>query len=256
MSDLPTATADAADKDIVIKATGLGFRRGERWIFRGVDLTIRRGEFLAFVGPSGAGKTTLLSCLCGLLPAHEGTVWVRPDSNSQPQAPKACRQQFGIIFQSLNLIANADLLTNVQCGRLGSYGFLRTLLGFPRKDRLEAYRLLADLGVAADPYKWVSEMSGGEQQRVAIARALFQSPALFFADEPVSNLDTYYAGRVLGLLRQQANTLGRSVCCVLHDPALISRWADRTLALHPDDPTAWRIRDVRPQAREPMGANI
>ncbi len=245
-----------ADENVVISARGLGFRRGERWIFRGLDLTVRKGEFIALVGPSGAGKTTLLSCLCGLLQPQEGEVWVRPNAVANPQQPRACRRHFGIIFQSLNLISNADLLTNVQCGRLGRYGFLRTLLGFPGNESCEAYQLLADLGVGADPYKWVSEMSGGEQQRVAIARALFQSPALYFADEPVSNLDTYYAGRVLGLLRQQASQLGRSVCCVLHDPSLISRWADRTIALHPDDPSAWRMRDVRPQAKELQGAGL
>jgi phosphonate transport system ATP-binding protein len=249
-------TGQDPDKDTVICARGLGFRRGDRWIFRGLDLTVRKGEFIALVGPSGAGKTTLLSCLCGLLNPHEGEVWVRPDATTNQQTPRSCRRHFGIIFQSLNLISNADLLTNVQCGRLGRLGFFRTLLGFPGKERSEAYRLLADLGIGANPYKWVSEMSGGEQQRVAIARALFQSPALYFADEPVSNLDTYYAGRVLGLLRQEASQLGRSVCCVLHDPSLISRWADRTIALHPDDPGSWRIRDVRPQARELEGAGV
>jgi phosphonate transport system ATP-binding protein len=240
----------------LITVRNLGFRRAKRWIFRDLNFTIQQGEFIALVGPSGAGKTTLLSCLCGLLKADEGEIWVRPDLLSKPQAPVDYRCHFGIIFQNLNLISNADLLTNVQCGRLGRYGFLRTLLGLPKKERIEAYDLLSDLGVGADPYKWVSEMSGGEQQRVAIARALFQSPSLYFADEPVSNLDTYYAGRVLGLLRQQASQLGRSVVCVLHDPALINRWADRTIALHPDDPNAWRIREVRPPASELKGANL
>ena len=204
---------------------------------------------MAVVGPSGVGKTSLLACLCGSQTPSEGQVeYVIGDSGPCP--PAELRKHFGIIFQSLQLTPNANLMTNVLCGRLAQYSFLRTLFGFPRKLRAEAYGLLKELGVAADTTKWVSEMSGGEQQRVAMARALFQHPAIYFADEPVSSLDSYYAGRVLGLLRQEADEHHRAVLCVLHNAEHIKRFADTALSLNPQDPSACRIRQVRPAKTE------
>jgi ABC-type phosphate/phosphonate transport system ATPase subunit len=93
-------------------------------------------------------------------------------------------------------------------------------------------------------------MSGGEKQRVAIARALFQQPEVYFADEPVSSLDAYYAGRVLGLLRQEADEKAKAVICVLHNAEHIQRFADIALSLNPNDPTAHKTRPVRPSSKE------
>ena len=229
----------------VLTARGLGFRRGGRWLFRNVDLELLAGDFLALVGPSGVGKTTLLSCLCGLLKPHEGSIEVRSPEGSI-QAPALLRRNFGIVFQDLQLTANADLLTNVLCGRLGRFNCLKTLFGFPKPLRNEAYRLLCELGVGENPDKWVSHMSGGEKQRVAIARALFQQPDFYFADEPVSSLDAYYAGRVLGLLRQEADDCGKTVICVLHNAEHIQRFADVAMSLNPRDPTTHNVRRIRP----------
>lgn len=233
----------------MLSAQGLGFRRGERWLFRNVDLELNAGDFLALVGPSGVGKSTLLSCLCGMLRPTEGTVTVHLEGTDSSQ-PKDLRRHFGIVYQELQLTANADLLTNVLCGRLGRFSCLRTLLGFPKPLRNEAYQLLCDLGVGENPHKWVSHMSGGEKQRVAIARALFQQPELYFTDEPVSSLDAYYAGRVLGLLRQEADDKAKPVVCVLHNAEHIQRFADVALSLNPNDPTGHKLRRVRPAGKE------
>jgi ABC-type phosphate/phosphonate transport system ATPase subunit len=93
-------------------------------------------------------------------------------------------------------------------------------------------------------------MSGGEQQRVAIARALFQQPNLYFADEPVSALDSYYAGRVLGLLRQEADLPAKAVVCVLHQAEHIQRFANLALSLDPTNPRGHKIRRVSPGMSE------
>lgn len=231
--------------EILLRAQNLGFKRGERWIFRGLDLELRAGHFLALVGPSGVGKSTLLSCLCGFRQPSEGTVSIHLPGESDT-APEALRRHLGIVFQDLQLTANADLLTNVLCGRLARFSWLRTLFGFPPDQRNEAYELLHELGVARNPHKWVSQMSGGEQQRVAIARALFQNPQLYFADEPVSSLDSYYAGRVLGLFRQETEQPKKAAICVLHNAEHIQRFADLALSLNPNDPAAYKIRQVRP----------
>lgn len=233
----------------VLSARNLGFKRGERWIFRHLDFDLRPGEFLALVGPSGVGKSTLLSCLCGFRAPAEGAVHIRLPEQSG-SSPQDLRRYFGIVFQDLQLTAKADLLTNVLCGRLARFSWLRTLFGFPHTERLEAYRLLCELGVGQNPHKWASQMSGGEQQRVAIARALFQQPQLYFADEPVSSLDSYYAGRVLGLLRQETELPRKAAVCVLHNAEHIQRFADLALSLNPNDPSGFKIRRIRAQNKE------
>ncbi|MFO8027115.1 MAG: ATP-binding cassette domain-containing protein [Opitutales bacterium] len=236
---------EAASAEPVISVRNLGFKRGDRWIFRHLDFELMPGDFLALVGPSGVGKSTLLSCLCGFRAPAEGEVRVHLPGQSET-SPQALRRYFGIIFQDLQLTAKADLLTNVLCGRLARFSWLRTLFGFPRSQCLEAYRLLCELGVGQNPHKWVSQMSGGEQQRVAIARTLFQQPKLYFADEPVSSLDNYYAGRVLGLLWQETEIPRKAVICVLHNAEHIQRFADLALSLNPNDPSGYKIRRIRP----------
>lgn len=223
---------------------GLGVRRGDRWVFRGLDLAVPRGTFVAVVGPSGVGKSTLLSSIAGLVTPDEGSVQFVCLNNGLHE-PCNFQPQIGMVFQNFMLVANSSVLDNVLCGRLGQRPWWRTLAGFPQGDREEAYRIMADLGLGAYAHRWVGETSGGEQQRTALARALFQRPELILADEPVSNLDTYLTGRVLGLLRQEATQNRRTVFCVLHNPELVDRFADLALSLDPRDPRGWRVRSLR-----------
>ncbi len=209
-----------------------------------MNLEIPRGKMVAVVGPSGVGKSSLLSCLAGLLPVNEGELTYRCNRNCE-HSPKNFQKKIGIVFQHLRLTPTNSCLTNVLCGRLGRYPWWKTLFRFPSADRKRATELLTDLGLSASLHRWVSETSGGEQQRVAVARALFQEPELYLADEPVSNLDTYYAGRVLGLLKQECALRQCSVLCVLHDAALVERFADLVLSLDPSNPSGWRLRTVR-----------
>jgi phosphonate transport system ATP-binding protein len=157
----------------------------------------------------------------------------------------AVQRRTGIIFQHNLLVPTASVLTNTLAGRLGRHSGWRTLFGFPREDRCEAYRILRDLGLGAQVHRWSCQTSGGEQQRTAVARALLQEPDLYLADEPVSNLDAYLTGRVLGLLRQEAREKGRTVLCVLHSAELVERFADQALSFDPEKPENWKLREVR-----------
>jgi phosphonate transport system ATP-binding protein len=228
----------------------LGLRRGDRWLFRGLTLDVPRGTFVAVVGPSGVGKSSLLACLAGMLPPTEGEVTYCCRRNGFHE-PHTFQDQIGIVFQNLMLVPNSPVLANVLLGRLGRYPWWRTLLPWSRRDREAAYRLLVDLGLGEFPHRWVCETSGGEQQRTAIARALFQEPELYLADEPVSHLDVYLTGRVLGILRHEAQLRRRTVFCVLHNPELVERFADYALSLDPLKPEAWKLREVQAHHAHP-----
>jgi phosphonate transport system ATP-binding protein len=217
---------------------GVGLKRRERWLFRGMDFEIPRGKFVAIVGPSGAGKTSLLGCLAGSVAPSEGEV-VFQCAQGCHHSPPDFRKRLGIVFQNFLLIGNGTLLHNVLCGRLGRYPWWRTMAGFPRSDRAEAFEVLSRLGLARHVYRRAAEVSGGEQQRAAIARALFQEPEMFLADEPVSNLDSDLSFRVLEILRQQARRQSRTVVCVLHDQDLVRQFADIVISLNPGRPERW-----------------
>ena len=227
----------------MLRSETLQFKRGDELLFENLSFVVHPGQRVAVAGRNGVGKSSLLSCLCGSEKPTEGTVKFKID-NGEDRGPESISPHLGVIFQSLRLTAHATVLDNVLYGRLGKYSLKETLWGFPQKSRQEAYAILEDLGIPHLAYKWMTQTSGGEQQRTAIARTLFHDPKIILADEPVSNLDTYYAGRILGLLRNKANQEGKIILCALHDPQLINRFADLALSLNPEHPEGWRLRKV------------
>lgn len=233
--------ADAALPHVSIKS--LGLERNGHWLFRNFTWEVPRGSVVAVVGPSGVGKSSLLNCLAGLIEPTEGNLTFSCNTGCLHK-PTNYQKRVGIIFQNFLLSQNSSVLRNVLCGRLGRYPWWRTLFRFPRAEKQAAAELLAGLGLAEYLHRRTADISGGEQQRTAIARALFQEPELLLADEPVSNLDADLCGRVLGILRREAHANGRTVFCVLHDSALLERFADYALSLDPVDPAKWSIREV------------
>ena len=237
--------AAAALPHVAIK--NLGLTRNGRWLFRNLNWEVPRGSVVAVVGPSGVGKSSLLNCLAGINAPTEGELTFSCNAGCLHKASDYQRR-VGIVFQNLLLSQNTSVLGNVLSGRLGRYPWWRTLLRFPRSDKEAAALILADLGLAPYLHRRAADISGGEQQRAAVARALFQEPELLLADEPVSNLDAYLCGRILGIFRQEARQNMRTVFCVLHDPALMERFADYALSLDPTNPENWRIREIHAYA--------
>jgi ABC-type lipoprotein export system ATPase subunit len=194
-------------------------------VLRGIDLSVRRGEFVAVMGPSGSGKSTLLNVLGGLDRPTAGTILVEGREITALDQDALCRyrrERVGFIFQSFQLLATMTARDNV--------AFPMVFTGVPHAERnARAETLLAEVGLADRIRHKPSELSGGEQQRVAIARSLANSPDLLLADEPTGNLDSTTGTEVMNLLKR-LHREGRTLIVVTHDER-IARHAQRVLRM-------------------------
>jgi putative ABC transport system ATP-binding protein len=214
------------------------YRQGQQAleVLCGIDLSVRRGEFVAVMGPSGSGKSTLLNVLGGLDRPTSGTIHVEGRDITALDQDALCRyrrERVGFIFQSFQLLATMTALDNV--------AFPMVFSGVPpRRRRERAERLLAEIGLAHRSHHKPSELSGGEQQRVAIARSLANEPDLLLADEPTGNLDSATGAEVMALLKR-LHEEGYTLVVVTHDERIarkaqrILRMLDGRWAAHPTE---------------------
>src|ERR1022692_1075999 len=192
---------------------------------RGVDLTVKRGEFLAIVGPSGSGKSTLFHIIGGLTPPTTGQVRVADqDLAALTDAGRTNlrKKTVGFVFQKFNLLPNLTARDNIAVAR-----YIAGANGSFDQDFVEALRLLGiDQRLDHKP----NALSGGEQQRVAIARAIVNHPAILLADEPTGNLDTENSKAVLEILRDLNQRLGQTILMITHNPEAAA-FAHRTIRM-------------------------
>lgn len=181
----------------------------------GVNLQIRRGDFLFVTGPSGSGKSTLLKLLYGEEQPTQGEVFVNDQSVPNLKGHPLCqlRRQIGVVFQDYKLIPRRTVAENV--------AFVLWAQGFARKEIHR--RLLPTLKLVGLQNKancFPEELSGGEQQRVSIARAIVNTPPLLLADEPTGNLDPDNSWQVIKILKK-LNSIGITVIVTTHDEQLV-----------------------------------
>jgi lipoprotein-releasing system ATP-binding protein len=195
-------------------------------VLRAVDLTVRRGEFVAVVGASGAGKSTLLHLMGALDRPSGGDVWLDGSryADLDPDALAELRnQKLGFVFQFHHLLREFSALENVMMPLL--------IGGVPtREARSRAEEVLSLVGLAGRMTHRPAELSGGEQQRCAVARALVHDPGLVLADEPSGNLDHANADRLHEVFFRLAREYETAVVVVTHNRQLAGR-ADRILML-------------------------
>jgi putative ABC transport system ATP-binding protein len=183
----------------------------------GVDLEIKRGEYVSIVGPSGSGKTTLFNLVGGLDKPTKGSVFIDGVDISQLDAYELawlrCRK-IGYIFQSFNLIQVLTALENVSLPTV--------FAGTPHDEGLKkAEKLLEQVGLGDRLHHRPTELSAGQQQRVAIARALANDPAIILADEPTGNLDLNTGMEIIDLLHGLNKMRGLTLVAATHDLKMI-----------------------------------
>ncbi|MBB3345091.1 ABC transporter ATP-binding protein [Luteimonas sp. RC10] len=192
---------------------------------RGVDLLIRRGEFVAIMGPSGSGKSTLMN-LIGCLDTPSDGIYLCDGvdvATLDREALAALRRDtIGFVFQGFNLLPRMSALDNVAM----PLGYARVS---PAERRARAQAALEAVGLGARTAHRPSELSGGQQQRVAIARALINRPPVLLADEPTGALDTRTGEEILALFKQLRDD-GHTVVLITHDPEVAAH-ADRTYVM-------------------------
>lgn len=194
----------------------------------GVDLEIRRGEFVAVMGPSGSGKSTLMNILGCLDRPTEGSYLLDGDDVGHLDRVRLAairNRRLGFIFQSYHLLPRTSALHNVVLPLLYDRGNRR----LPPQRLERAREVLALVGLEDRLEHQPHQLSGGQQQRVAIARALVNDPVLILADEPTGNLDSRSGDEILALLHRLHDE-GRTIVMVTHNPA-IAGTTDRTITL-------------------------
>ncbi|HNV34797.1 MAG TPA: cell division ATP-binding protein FtsE [Bacillota bacterium] len=191
----------------------------------GVDLEIKRGDFVFLVGPSGAGKSTLLSLLYRGVKPTRGDVVVNGVDVKTLRHHEVCsfRRKLGVIFQDFKLLPDRNVYSNVS--------FALEVIEAPPKDLSRRVGKALDLvGLTTKAKARPNQLSGGEQQRVAIARAIVNDPILVLADEPTGNLDPETSRDIMELL-SDINELGSTVVCATHNKSIVDEMRRRVIEM-------------------------
>ena len=219
----------------LIEADNVGMRFATgRQALDGASLSVRPGELVALLGANGCGKSTMLRCIAGMLRPTEGEVRVagREISRLSGRALGEARMALGMIFQSAHLVRRRSVIANVMTGTLGRHRTVAAALGMlPSAEMPHALHCLDAVGLRAFASQRAGTLSGGQAQRASVARALAQRPRALLADEPVASLDPEAAEELMHLLRRVAHDDGLGILCVLHQPELARRYADRILGM-------------------------
>ena len=198
---------------------------------RGVNLNVKKGEFLTILGPSGSGKTTLLRSINGLEKIEKGKILFEKEEINDLSLPEV-QKKTGMIFQDFNLVNNLSAINNVLTGLLNSSSkFFSMFYLFTKEQKLKALQALETVGLLHKAYNRVDELSGGQRQRVGIARAIIKRPILLLADEPVASLDPKAAELIMSLLKKINKEYKITVVCNLHQVDLAMKYSDRIVGL-------------------------
>ncbi len=234
----PEPTAAAIDGEVLLELRGLRKSYGDVEILAGIDVAIRRGEFVCIVGPSGSGKTTLLRCMAGLLAPSGGQTVFEGEPVTGPPA------ELAVVFQdySRSLLPWLSTADNV------ALPLLKTVPAAQRKERITSVLDAVGLTGKGDLYPW--QMSGGMQQRAAIARGLAFQPDVLLMDEPFAAVDAQTRIELEDLVLQVRTDFDTTIVFVTHDIDEAVHLGDTVTVLSGAPTTVTRTIDVAlPQPR-------
>jgi len=224
-----------SNDDSLLKAEGIykSYRMGatEVRVLKGVDLAVKKGEFLAIVGVSGSGKSTLLHILGALDRPDKGVVRFQGrdlSRHSESELNRFRNKMVGFVFQFYHLLDELNVLENVFLPAMVSKGIVGWLASRGRA-KSRARELLAQLGLRERGNHKPYQLSGGERQRVAIGRALMNEPRILLADEPTGNLDSATGNGILEVF-EKLNKAGQTIVMVSHDERIAQK-AGRIITL-------------------------
>lgn len=192
---------------------------------QGIDVTIRKGEFVYLIGPSGAGKSTFIKLLYREERVTKGDIIVNGyhlNKMKRRQIPYL-RREIGIVFQDYRLLQTMTVFENIAFA-------MEVIEKHPKEIRRRVKEILYLVGLQEHQNHFPDELSGGEQQRVAIARAMVNNPSMVIADEPTGNLDPETSIGIMKLL-DQINLQGTTVIMATHDKEIVNRFKKRVVAV-------------------------
>ena len=220
---------DTVENMLEVSGVKRSYRMGENTlnVLRGIDFSLKTGEWCCIVGASGSGKTTLLNLIGTLERPDEGTIRIAGEDVSaigRRAAAKFRAKRIGFVFQNYQLLPELSILENVSlAARLGGLS--------AKAAKARAEELLISVGLAERLKHRPNELSGGEQQRAAIARALVNKPDLLLADEPTGNLDSKTGEEVISLFENlRKDNPNLTILMITHNRELACR-ADKTVEL-------------------------
>jgi len=210
--------------DVIIELKDCIIWQQDHLVLSGVNLCVRKGEFMYLVGRVGSGKTSLIKTINAQIPLREGTGIVAGYNLTKLKTKDIpmLRRKLGIVFQDFQLLTDRSVHDNLE--------FVLKATGWKNKSEIETRigEVLEKTGLGLKGYKMPHQLSGGEQQRVVIGRALLNDPEIILADEPTGNLDPETSDGIIKLLKE-ISTTGRAVIIATHNHTIIKKFPARTM---------------------------
>lgn len=204
------------EPEIIIDYRDAEILRKEHVVLKHVDFSLRKGEFVYFIGKVGSGKSSLLKTMYAEVPvaAGQASAFEFDLTRIKPSKVHLLRRKIGIVFQDFQLLTDRSVHENLL--------FVLRATGWKDKSEMEERieKVLGMVGMNNKSYKMPHELSGGEQQRIAIARAMLNNPDLILADEPTGNLDPETGTQIVEMLHRIAAEQGTAVIMATHNLAL------------------------------------